>query len=347
MSRLVKLGRLQRIERILYQNPQGLTIQRLAELCDVSIRTIYRDIKDLEQIFEVPLTRENGRWKVVRTSYLPPVRFSLHEAMGLFLSYRLALRYMDKQNPDLEEAWSKIGSVMPEPISRFFPETLREIKNKPLDREYNRTVRTLTSAWAEGRRVRIQYLSSRRSTPKERLIEPYFMQPSGISHALYVIARDVEIDEIRTFKVQRIKDIELTDEKYEIPGDFDALEFLKNSWTIWSDEPVEVKVRFSPRVASAVKEAIWHPTQELKEEPDGSVIWTGRVSGILEISAWIRSWGAEAEVLEPKSLRESLVNDVQSLAKLYGLGLTESASKQEGQCTVEIQDTKNFAHETS
>ncbi len=76
-------------------------------------------------------------------------------------------------------------------------------------------------------------------------------------------------------------------------------------------------VRFSPTVAGRVSEAIWHPSEMTKPQQDGSVVWRARVSGTVEITPWIRSWGADAEVLEPRELRERIAEESRRQAELY------------------------------
>jgi predicted DNA-binding transcriptional regulator YafY len=73
-----KSARLQQVVHLLYRNPAGLTTQALARHCGVTMRTVQRDLKDLEEV-GIPLWEEAGRYGVVAGYYLPPVHFSLEE----------------------------------------------------------------------------------------------------------------------------------------------------------------------------------------------------------------------------------------------------------------------------
>ena len=55
-----------------------------------------------------------------------------------------------------------------------------------------------------------------------------------------------------------------------------------------------------------MREATWHPSQEVSEAADGSLEWRARVAGTIEIRLWILSWGDEVEVLAPQDLREDV-----------------------------------------
>jgi CRISPR-associated endonuclease/helicase Cas3 len=55
----------------------------------------------------------------------------------------------------------------------------------------------------------------------------------------------------------------------------------------------------------------------MEEQPDGSLIWRARVAEPQEMLPWVRGWGADVEVLEPKELRETLRGEVRRLARTY------------------------------
>lgn len=315
-----RTARLLRVQYLLYQHPWGLTPEQLARLCSVSTRTAYRDLRALDRDGGVPLWQEEGRYGIVQGYFLPPVRFSLLEATVLFLSSRLAQRHSDERNRALETAWTKLGAVLPSPVGRHVAATVTAMSSKPVDEEFSRVSEILIAAWSEQRRVRIWYPVSGGKEAQERLIEPYFLQPSGISHSLYVIAHDAGAGAMRTFKVERIREIELTREGFEVPEEFDADAYLRSSWSVWNEEPVDVLLRFSPSVAAVVGEASWHPSQTTEPQGDGSLIWRARVSGTVEIAPWIRSWGPDVEVLAPTELRERIAEESRRQAAIYGQG---------------------------
>ena len=68
-------------------------------------------------------------------------------------------------------------------------------------------------------------------------------------------------------------------------------------------------LRFEARVSARVREATWHPSQEVRELADGSLEWRARVAGTIEIRLWILSWGDEVEVIAPAALRDDVAGD--------------------------------------
>ena len=92
----------------------------------------------------------------------------------------------------------------------------------------------------------------------------------------------------------------LTPDTFAPSDEINEARELQRAWDVISDEtPADVVVRFSPAVAKRAAETRWHPSQEIEEQGDGSLLWRGRVAGLREIRIWILGWGADVEVLEP------------------------------------------------
>jgi len=148
---------------------------------------------------------------------------------------------------------------------------------------------------------------------------PYFIEPYAVGRTTYVIGWREPPGAIRTFKLERIQRIALTDREYTIPEDFDPREKLADAWGIWytEAEPVEVVLRFHPRVAHRVRETQWHRSEQVEEQPDGSLLWRAWVAEPQEMVPWIRGWGGDVEVLEPPELRDRMTGEARRLAEAY------------------------------
>jgi len=71
-------------------------------------------------------------------------------------------------------------------------------------------------------------------------------------------------------------------------------------------------------VAGYIKEKIWHESQQIHPQDDGSIIFEAEVAGTDEIRFWIMTWGSKAEVLTPASLREDIREEAEMMARRYG-----------------------------
>jgi predicted DNA-binding transcriptional regulator YafY len=307
-----RTARLLRVLQVLQAHGEdGVRPDEIARRTAMHKRSVYRDLRALETEMHIPLWSEGGRWGVEPQAFLPPLRLTLPEAMAVFLSARLVTRYADKYEPNLASAFQKLEEGLPEALRAHVERTLDDLARRRLDPTFNRHVHDLTRAWAERRVVRIRYAPAGYDgavpEPRTAEVRPYLLEPSLSTHALYLIGHDETRDAIRTFKVERILDLALTPRTFA-PLEAGALaRALRGAWDIIADQPAtEVVVRFAPAVAARVREATWHPSQEIRQLPDGSLEWRATVSGTIEIRLWILAWGDDVEVLAPAALRDDV-----------------------------------------
>lgn len=298
--------RLTQIQYFLHRNPAGLTTRELASVCGVCCRTIQRDLLDLQTELNVPITQDGSRYGLLSGFTLPPVFFSLYEAMALFLVSRLAIRQIDENNPHVHQALAKMAAALPSELAEQLQQSVQSFTKKSPNPQYIRIFEKVGIAWTTHRQMRIHYHSFQSTETREWLLEPYFVEMTGVGYSTYVIGYAVREGKegILTFKLDRIEDAEILDKNFEIPPEFDIAKLLSNSWGIMWGEEIDVKLRFSPSVARRVKESVWHPSQQIEDLPDGSCIFKVRVGNVLEMTPWIRGWGPDVEVLEPHSLRD-------------------------------------------
>jgi predicted DNA-binding transcriptional regulator YafY len=83
-------------------------------------------------------------------------------------------------------------------------------------------------------------------------------------------------------------------------------------------KPQKVRLRFSPDVATILEEVVWHPSQVVERQPDGSVIMTLNVINTVELRSWILGWAEKVEVLKPRELRDQIAGAADAVRALYG-----------------------------
>ncbi len=299
----------------------GITPMEIAKRTGMAKRTVYRDLKAIEGELGIPVWSEGGRWGVEGEAFLPPLRLTLSEAMAIFLSARLLARYMDKHDPVLASAFTKLEEGLPASLRAHVERTVQDLASREVDPVFNRHVGDLTKAWADRRVVEFEYLPAPYSGargPRKATVRPYLLEPSLQTHALYLIGFDEDRDAMRTFKVERIRDLAVLPRVFEAP-EADVVAQLRRAWDIIADQPAtEVVLRFRPEVAGRVMEAQWHPSQQVSELPDGALEWRATVAGTIEIRLWILSWGSDVEVLAPSELRDDVVATLRSAIDRYG-----------------------------
>jgi len=314
-----RMARLTNVLHLLYQSrTSGLSVGEIARLCQVSKRQTYRDLHTLQEVLRIPVWEAKGGMRGIEEGYfLPPIHLSLPEAMTIFLASRLLLGYSNAYNPSIATAFMKLNSLVPGPFGDQIRKDIEWMQRQKKDEAFFRTLGDLGTAWRDGRCARIRYRPLNEPV-KERIIEPYFIQPGALERGTYVIAKCRLTDSIRTFKIERIESIELLDEEYTVPEGFDANEYLGSSWGITTQRRARtVKLKFDADIAPIAQETQWNPTQVTQLQLDGSAVVSMKLDLTVELYAFILGWGEKVEVLEPRELRERIARIVQATLDVY------------------------------
>lgn len=319
MSGKTKAERLEELKRLYIQ--RAYTDMELAEKLGVSRETIFRDRKDLS--LEYPIEPdEQGRYHIPKNKLISEIKLNLHEALTLYLAGRKTSRQTRFHQPHTVNAVEKLAATLRQPMTERLLKSAEQLMGQEKDPEKIKIIETITQAWVEQRKVRIEYQALDSDGLTRHTINPYIIEPSIWSDSVYVIARSDFNDRIFAFKMDRILSAVLSGETYEIPDSFNDEQLLKHAWGIWygDKDPVTVKLRFSPAVTRRVKESIWHPLEKVEDTEAGGCIWSVDIAEWREMLPWVRGWGADVEVLEPKALREALEKEVKRMARVYGVG---------------------------
>ena len=113
----------------------------------------------------------------------------------------------------------------------------------------------------------------------------------------YLLAWSEYQDDLRLFALAGFERIDLEDEVFERPEDFDLQDWLAESFGIWREEPQDVAWRFLPDVADEAATYVFHPKQTTERLADGSLIVRFRAGGQQEMSWYLARWGDRVEVV--------------------------------------------------
>ncbi len=318
MERVSKLWRILRIFTLI-EGSSGISARDLAAKCEVSVRTVYRDV-DLLKLAGIPIYSDKG-YRVQETFFLPAVQFGLQEILSLIMGAQLLGR--QKGSPlerGMDGAMEKIYAVLPPALRetaltesrRFTPAHEPSVDY----RDQSPILEILASCCEANHCVRIEYHSLARDEVTTRAVDPYgFLYRSN---ALYLVGHCHLRDQIKIFKVDRIHNAKGLPESFQLPPEFDLGEYMRDAWGVVRGEPQHVAIRFAPALAHFVKESTWHPSQTCEDLPDGSAILRFKVGGLMEIASWLMGFSGEAEVLEPAELRSMLLEQARAIADLYG-----------------------------
>jgi predicted DNA-binding transcriptional regulator YafY len=175
---------------------------------------------------------------------------------------------------------------------------------------------SLETACQQKRRVWIRYYTAGRNDYSERELDPYVLHFSRNNP--YVTGFCHSRQEVRWFRVDRIKELRLLTEKFEIEPTFDReahfeLAFQHEVGGI----PSEIAIYFDTKTAPYIRERRWHPTQQVDEHVDGSLTLHFVVRGLSEVKRWILFYGSGAKVLKPDELVQMVHQEIQAMQKCY------------------------------
>ncbi len=312
--------------------PGGVTIDELAEELGVDRRTVYRIRETLEEL-NFPLYEDDshldgrkrfrlddGYLKKLPNICVPEIRLSLAELVAIsFLRSNGRLFRGTEIEHNIEAAFGKLDAFVPDGLARslekvktlFVPAT--KFAKDYSDKE--EIINTLTDALFRQRICSVEYHSFHDDKLKSFRIDPlrFFERDGG----LYLFVRTTDYGHIRVLAVERILKITMEEAQFDYPEDFDPEALLDGAFSIVYDEPIKVKILFSPEVARYIKERVWAKGQKITDREDGSVLLEMTTSGWIDMKRWVMSFGPDAVVVEPGALREEVKSELEKALGRY------------------------------
>jgi len=154
---------------------------------------------------------------------------------------------------------------------------------------------------AERRALLLDYLAAGRDVSRERQVEPYGLL-SREGH-WYLIARDLSRERVIQFRLDRVRRIQVLDERFEIPDGFRLDDYAQTPAIAEGEDRARASVRFHGPSARWIRETATGGSVE--EERDGrTVLWHPSIGSTEGLARFVLGFGGDAEVLEPTTLRQ-------------------------------------------
>lgn len=319
MPRGTQVVRLWRLLQLV-SRPGGLTVAAAARELGCSVRTIWRDLRALQDVgFPIYDEHDNGGregvWRVQAgfQSRLP-LPITLDEIVALLLSERLlAPALVFPLGSAVSSFTGKIRALLAPSALALLDEMANRVGVRALSTKLQgdavEYLPAIQQALAKQHALHVRYFSMSRAEETERRVDPY--QLTYFNGGFYLIGYCHLRRAVRIFAVERIRAIAPLDEPFTVPSDFDAGAYLASAWGLVRGERVRVRVRFTAAVAPYIRERIWHPTQTIRELGDRRAELTLDVADTVEVRRWLLGFGGDVEVLEPVSLREAIVREAE------------------------------------
>jgi len=294
---------------------------KLAELLEVSTKTVMRDIAFMRDRLGLPLEYDEKIY-VYRYSYpvknFPTVQINEGELLALLVAEKALKGYEGTPyHGQLAQAFEKLSAGLTSKIS-FAPEHMNSVSfhHTGFGKADLKVFDRLTKAIRELREVDFDYVKPDSKTVETRRAQPYHL--ANRDNFWYLVAFDVGRSALRHFAVARISDVQLRDQTFLVPDNFKPeTHFSKAFGAFVGKGDHRVVVRFSPLVAARVRERVWHQSQVEKERADGGIELTLRVDDLDEVERWVLGWGAHVVVVSPLELADRVRTTAGRVRKLY------------------------------
>lgn len=175
----------------------------------------------------------------------------------------------------------------------------------------------LLEAIRSKKRVWFLYTSFQQLVSKPRKVSPLFLKE--YRNRWYLICFDIQKQDILTFALDRMSELQILDESGEIPTEFNPAEYFKNAVgiTAYKGNPERIILKADLVAARYIATQPFHLSQKLiKEESDAQYFELN----ILISEEFIRSllgYAGEVEVIEPSSLRKIITERANALLNRY------------------------------
>jgi len=314
------LGRLFRIyEKI--KEGSFPDVPKLMEEEGVSERTIKRDIQMLKYSLNAPISYSKSRkgYYFTKNWEFPFPELSAGEVLTLFIANNLLKEL--KNTPLYEISFTlskKLEKLLPEHISieNRDIEKILSISFQPIKikKDIIDLFDKLFDSIKNRKMVWIKYYTISKDEISEREIDPYHL--FNFEGVWYLVAYCHKRDEVRDFALDRIIDIKVLNERFNIIEGFNIKDYMRKSFRIFKGGDEEITLHFDVYQARWIRERIWHESQILEEKEDGSLIL--KIKGNREeIKRWIIGYGSHVKVIEPESFKDEIEEEIKKLNEIY------------------------------
>ncbi|MBX9972585.1 YafY family protein [Cytobacillus firmus] len=307
---------------LLLQNNEKMTTRELAKELEVTERTIHRDMEALSAA-GIPVLAERGKfggWRLLEKYRTNLTGLKADEIKTLLLSPSFQHLTDLGISDDWKEARQKLLAAIPAPLK----ENVKDISNRiHIDTStWRQTPREMKSfgivqqaVWEE-KKLQIQYEKADKQTI-ERIVDPLGLVAKG--NTWYLIAASDE--KIKSYRVSRIVDAELINEKFSRPNDFDLAGYWQESKQrfISSLPRFEVEVEISPSIMQRINFTGRFLRVLHMDTPDEN----GWIPASLcfdteqEAREYILGFGDQIKIVSPSSLTKIVRGMAEGVVNLY------------------------------
>ena len=292
----------------------GLSLADIEERFACGRRTAMRMrdavLRNFPQAEEVPTEERTKRWRIPPGILDRLIAFDAEELADLEASIAL----FERENlPDRAASLAglsvKLKALLRPDVARKVEPDLEALleaeglamRPGPRPRIHLNVIEDLRQAIKACRKVALQYRNRRNGKLNRRIVQPYGFL---LGHRHYLIGwhEHPKANHVAPFALPNIEAVEILEESFERDPAFSLRDYAERSFGLYQEEPFDVVWRFTSEAAANARDFVFHPSQVMEDQKDGSLIVRFRAGGDLEMAWHLYCWGDQVEVLEPQRL---------------------------------------------
>jgi predicted DNA-binding transcriptional regulator YafY len=315
------MNRIDRLHAILthLQSKKKVTAQEMADRFQISLRTVYRDVKALDES-GVPVIGEAGSGYTIMEGYrLPPVMFTQEEASALLLGAKLAEQFTDGSiKRHFNAALFKIKAVLRSPDKEYvdsLTEHIQILTRYAPDLESPRQyLSMLQQAVVSKKIVHLQYRSQLKEEVTLRKVEPIGLLYYG--NAWHLIAWCHLRNDYRDFRMSRMLGVTTDDHCFDPSAHPSIREYIE---TIRQGSDLEEAiVQFDREIARYLQEQKYLNGFVSEEMQDTCVRMKFLTSNMYHFGRWLLTFTNRVQVESPAILRTTMKELAEKISGHYG-----------------------------
>lgn len=326
----MRYGRIEDLIRLcamMQGRTDGISLADIEKDFRVSYRTAQRMrdaiVRSLPQVEEIRDDELCKRWRLPARSFDPVRTLSVEDLVVLRRASGVLARDGDEASArkisDLRERLA--ASLDAAKRRRFDPDVsalmqAEGVAMRPGPREKidPAIFGAIQEAIKAGNMIKADYRNQR----ARQLLPDLRIGPIGLllgAGRQYLVGQLESKQEIRLFVMSGFSRVEILQAGFEPPQDFDIEAYAQQSFGVFQEKPFKVVWKFTGRSAEDAERFLFHPTQKMKREQDGSLNVSFVAGGSIEMCWHIFRWGTDVQILEPEWLRNQYAQMIKAIAE--------------------------------
>ena len=335
------LARQWELLQLLPRRGLGLFAQQLADALAhkgfaVSLRSVQRDLRELELSFDLLCDREHkpALWRWADGAATDLHALSSEEATSLAMIEQAALAQLPQAvlqtlEPRFELARAKLQALSEHRASALAANYRFVSNGWPLQAPVVDTpiLQTVQKALAAQEQVLVHYQNApqlQAAVFQEQAMPagPQTLHPLGLINrgpVTYLLATSGHYSDPRLYALHRMQDAQLTYQTARRPQGFELDHWIAQHMQFGSGQSVHLRAHVSTALAGMLRETPLAPDQQLHRQPDSDFPFTlqATVQDSMQLQWWILSQSADLEILQPAALRQRIAERLAHSHALY------------------------------